>query len=432
MFKIPTVTIRKDKIYTEIKSPLYKNAGYIFINTVVTNGLGFIFWLVVAWYYTTNEVGFASAIISSMTLLAILGTLGFGIAMVRFLPNSDDKNSMVNSFFTISSLFTILLSLIFLLGLSIWAPKLTLIFDNLIYAVIFILFTLAYMLTLLLDQAFISMRRAKYMLLKNTIFSVLKIPLPIFLISIGAFGIFSSWGVASAVAFIIGVSILIPRLLQGYKPGIVIDKRIVKPVLTFSFANYISNIFTAAPGLLLPLMIINILSPEMAAYFYISLMMANLLSMIPQAVSTSLLAEISTNEDTFKENKKKAIRSIFIILIPCVIIFLIIAEKLLLLFGKAYSEGALSLLWLLVISSIPFAVNRVYVAVKNFKKEINKVVMVNGLLAFMILVSSYVLMKEIGLIGVGAGWLISNIIVLCAVLLDIKRKKPVRFSNTSS
>ena len=422
MFKIPNANaMGKNKIYNEIKSPLYKNAFYIFMNTVVSNGLGFIFWLIVTWYYSTGEVGFASAIISSMSLIAILGTLGFSIAIIRFLPKSSDKEGMINSFFTLSGLFTILLSVIFLLGLSIWAPKLTFIFDNLTYAVIFIFFTLACMLSILLGNAFISMRRAKYILFKDALFSVLKIPLPIFLVSAGAFGIFYSWGIASIVAFMIGIGILTSRVLHGYKPRIEINKEIIRHTLTFSFANYISNIFVAAPGLIMPLMIINILSPEMAAYFYISLMMANLLSMIPQAISGSLLAEISTKEETLEENKKRAIILISVVLIPCVIIFLIMADKLLLLFGKEYSESALNLLRLLAISSIPFAINSVYVSVKNFKKEIIKVVMVNGLLAFMILISSYVLMKEMGLIGIGMGWIIGNLIVVGVILFDIKK-----------
>ena len=113
-------------IIEKFKDPLHKNAIYLMMNHLVTSGLGFIFWMIVARYYPPEEVGLASVIISSMLLIAILGNLGFGIGLIRFLPNAKikDANEMINSCFTISGIFTSVLILIFLLGLNIWSPGL--------------------------------------------------------------------------------------------------------------------------------------------------------------------------------------------------------------------------------------------------------------------------------------------------------------------
>jgi O-antigen/teichoic acid export membrane protein len=82
----------------------------------------------------------------------------------------------------------------------------------------------------------------------------------------------------------------------------------------------------------------------------------------------------------------------------------------LLLFGKEYSAEGFKLLQILVISAIPFAVNAVYISVKKIRKEINMIVLVYGIVAFVTLVGSYLLLESIGLIGVGYAWILGNLI----------------------
>jgi O-antigen/teichoic acid export membrane protein len=59
---------------------------------------------------------------------------------------------------------------------------------------------------------------------------------------------------------------------------------------------------------------------KFSAFFYIYMMIASLLYMIPQTTSQSLFAEGSYNETELKVHLKKAIKIISIIIIPAIIV----------------------------------------------------------------------------------------------------------------
>ena len=139
-------------------------------------------------------------------------------------------------------------------------------------------------------------------------------------------------------------------------------------------------------------------------------MIAMLLFAIPQQASQSLFAEGSNVEEKVAENVKKAIKFILLLLLPAIVFILIFGDKLLLLFGTEYSVEGFRLLQILAVSALPFAVNGIYISVKKIRKEINMIVLVYGIVAFVTLEGSYLLLESIGLIGVGYAWILGNVI----------------------
>jgi len=189
------------QIKQQIKDPLYRNSLFLMVNTVVTAGLGFVFWIVVASSklagYTEAEVGLGAAIISAVSLLALVSRLGLGIALIRFLPKAEKPVEMINSCFTLSGIVALAAAGIFIAGLDLWSPTLGFIWDDAMFILAFVLFAFGYTLSGIIDHIFIAKRRADFTLAKSTIFSLLKIPLPILLVLFfRAFGIVSSWGMA--------------------------------------------------------------------------------------------------------------------------------------------------------------------------------------------------------------------------------------------
>jgi O-antigen/teichoic acid export membrane protein len=323
----------RKELKQHLHDPLFKNAIHLISTTVATAALGFGFWMVVTRYYASEEVGLASTIISAMNLLAMLSLLGFNVALIRFLPNANEKEDTINSCFTLSLLAALLISAIFLLGLNIWSPKLLFLKQHLLFAALFIAFTGIWVITTLLNSVFISNRTSKYVLLKESVFGTSKIPIPVFLVSFGAFGVFFAWGIGSVIAFIVGVIFLF-RIIPHYKPAMVVKRAVVNDMFHFSFWNYIANFFNMAPAFILPIVITNVLSPDITAYFYISWMIATLLFMIPVGISQSLFAEGSNIEGKVGEDVRKSMKFISLLLIPAIIFILIFGDKFLLLFGK--------------------------------------------------------------------------------------------------
>jgi O-antigen/teichoic acid export membrane protein len=390
------------QIKQRISSPLYRNSLFLLTNTLVTTALGFFFWMIVARFYTDAEVGLGAAIISSMTLLAALGALGLGIALVRFLPKAERPVDMINSCLTLSGIAALVAAGIFLAGLDLWSPALDFIRHNVAFALAFVLFAMCWALSGLLDSIFVAGRRAEFVLSKNTIISLLKIPLPLLMVLFfRAFGIVSSWGIAVAVAIAISLFLFMPRVQNRYRPVPKLNLAIIRGVWRYSAGNYLANLVGTASGLILPIMIVNILGAAQNAYFYVAWMLAGLLFAIPVTVSTSLFAEGSHFEEELGIYVRRSLKFIFLLLIPAIILVVASGKWLLLLFGGSYSANALWLLWILAASSPLVAINGVYGTILRVERRIRELVLLTGFGAIAVLVGSYLIAPTAGIIGIG-------------------------------
>ena len=77
-----------------LNDPLFKNAYFLMFSSLTSAGSGFFFWLIAARFYSTSDIGLASAIISAMGLIAMLSLLGFDISLVRFLPECSSVKAL--------------------------------------------------------------------------------------------------------------------------------------------------------------------------------------------------------------------------------------------------------------------------------------------------------------------------------------------------
>lgn len=402
---------------------LHKNAFYLMLNSVIGGFLGFIFWIVVAKYYSTSDVGLASAIISTASLLAMLSNLGFNMSMVRFLAGTKNRSQdLINSTFTIAGVFSIILAFIFIVNVGVLSPALTALKLNYIYAVGFALFTFSMVIVTIQDYIFIAKKRTEYILVKNLILGT-KILFPILFVTFGAYGIISSFFLSYLLALILGIFLLIPKIIQSYLPALTIKKNIADEILHFSFGNYIAMVLDNLPSLLLPIIILNLVAAEEAAYFYITWMIASLLYTVPKSVTTSLFSEGASDEIGFKNDVYKSIKSIMVLTIPTIILFFLLGDRILMMFGKDYSVNAIRLLELFAISTIPLAINQVYFTIKRIEKNMGSVIKMNALISIGTLGISYYYLPTHGLVSIGVAWLITQTLVSCLVVKNVLKMK---------
>jgi exosortase/archaeosortase family protein len=389
------------------KDPLYQNSIYIMLSMLVMSSLGFVFWMINARLFTTEEVGLATTILSVSTLLVNFSLLGLAQGLIRYLPKSKNPNKKINTCFTLITIVTIIASSLFLLSIKEVSPKLLFIKENAILSFIFIIFMVFSSWNSLIEIIFIAYRKAKYILLKNTIFSILKIIFPFLLISLGAYGIFSSWMAALSLGFIYAFIILIYKF--RYKPKFVFHDSTIKQIGKYSFGNYIAGFLASLPTLTLPLILTNKLDPETTAYYYMAMMIANLLFIIPNATSNSLFAEGSHNKRSLKKQVKKSAKLIALFMIPAITITVFLGKYILLLFGQKYSQQGYQLLSLLAISGIFMSINAVFTSIFRVKNRIKEIVFRSFVGAIVILGLSLLFIRlELGLIGVGIAWAIGQ------------------------
>src|SRR5438552_2426515 len=294
------------RAWDQVKSPLYRNAFYIMLAYVVGQALGLGFWVVAYRFYTSNDAGYAIAMLNTLTFLAGVATLGMPVALIRFLPEMDNPSALVNSVMTVSGAIVFVLSLAFIVGLPIWAPGLVVQFWRPEYVPIVVVTAVAYTFGPILDQAAIAARRADLYLWRIVIFSVTKVPLPlVFALWLGAalgqirvLGIYMSWSIAFGVSVLAAAFVFIPHAIKGYRPTPRFSRERLRPMFGFSLGNWAAAVIGSAGTLLLPLLIINTLRTnplgitpsDSTAVFYAATVVAGSLSAIPAATMTSLYA----------------------------------------------------------------------------------------------------------------------------------------------
>ena len=313
---------------------LYKNSLYLMVSTFIMSVLGFVFWMIVTRLFSTEDIGLATTIISLMSLVTTFSLLGLNTGLIRYLAKSKRKNDKINTCFTLVMIITVIITTIILLLLGIISSKLLFIKENMILSFVFIIFMVFASFNGLIDSIFLAYRNAKYILLKNSVFSIAKIGLPFFLVGLGAYGIFSSWMISLILGFLSVLSVLIYK--YNYKPKFVFYDSIIKKIGKYSFGNYIAGAIGMLPTMLLPLIITNSLHPEITAYYYMAMMIANVLFIIPNATSNSLFAEGSYNEKNLKQQIKKSAKLISLFMIPAIILTIVLGKYIMLLFWQDY------------------------------------------------------------------------------------------------
>lgn len=401
----------KKWIFSFISDSLFRNSFYLVANSIIGSLAGFVFWFLAARLYTAGDIGLASTIISTTGLIALISNLGFSISLIRFLSDlKEEARNLINSCFTVSASISCIISVIFVLEVEIFSPALSIIRSNIIYAAIFILFSILTIISSLQNSIFVGYRKVNLSFFKIAIENSTKIPILFYFIAYGSYGIIASYAIAYIVSILIALLILIPKVNAKYLPIPIVDLHIMKGIFHYSAGNYIAGILEIMPNFVLPIIITNMLNTEMTAYFYITWMIAGIIFMIPNSIATSLFAEGSSNEAELTQNIRKYLKFTILLVVSVIVVIFFEGEKMLMLYGNEYSVNGEKLLWSLAISVIPMTFNNIYIAMKRVQKNINAVILANLMITGITLLVSLFTIKILGILGVGIGWLVSQVI----------------------
>ena len=366
-------------------------------------------------FYSPREVGIVTALISTINLLGGFSRLGLEFGVIKYLPNENEKEKLINSCLTIITTVAILLSLTFIILSDFLSPALSFLKYDLRLVILFVLFTVFFSLTLFQQRVFLAFRRAEFTFLQASINSSLKVFLIFPFVHLGILGLLLSWGLPNIIAIMFSLYIFMPYLYREYFPKIRIDKRVVNDMLHFSFGNYVAENLWYLPSRLLPLLIINVLSAEMTAYFYIAWSIASVLYVIPSVVGMSLFTEGSYNRENLKSKTINAVKFTLLVFTPVLLGVVLFSDKILLLFGRSYSVNASNLLRILALTGIPYAFVHFYVSIERIIGKVEHIIASYALIAFISIVATYILLPVIGIIGVGIAWLLSHLIVVILI-----------------
>jgi O-antigen/teichoic acid export membrane protein len=425
---IDVIAVCKKIYHKAIEDSLYRNSIVLLLSSLINAGFGFFFWIICAHFYTQQQIGIATALISATGLVSGFGTLGFNNSVIRFLPISKRKDELLSTAFIIVSLAAGVAGTVFLVFLPHISHSLLLIRSNSFYMASFVIVVIAISLNIVIDNSFTAYRSTQYTLIKNGMISILKlIFVPIFL-HLAGFGIFISYGLAFFLVTLSGLAILRQRF--NYKPVLTVDNEILRETAKFSIANYIVSYLNGLPVLLLPILITNLLGAKVNAVYYIAYTIASLLFFIPLGVGNALFAEGSHSLANLRNTIKRAAFINSLLLIPAILIIIILAPYILDIFGKHYSGQGIAVLRILSISSIFLGISYPCGSILNVLHKLKSLMIVNAIGSVTVISLTYLFLRMgLGLIGAMWAWVIGWAIYALIYLIAVNRSLSTNISN---
>ena len=393
---------------------LYRTSFFMAFTSIFNAGCGFFFWMIAARLYTVEQVGQATALISSLGLVAFFSMLGFDYSIIRFFP-SEDRARVISTSLIVTTAASIMAGLIYILLVQIPAPSMLFLMEP-GYALTFLLICAINSVAVIAGNAFIADRKADHYFLQN-LFMALRIPALIPLAYLGVFGIFGSVGLGYLAASLFGL-VTLKRSIAAIRPQV--DLEFIRRSFRFSSWNYVSSILNAAPTLIIPIMVLNMLGEAEAAKYVIAFAIGNLVLVIPSSFGTSLFVEGSHGEGLEKSILRAGGASL-VLMVPAVLVLFFFGDRLLGLLKGEYVE-AFSLLRIIAISSVPVACYSLFTPIQNVRMRVESIVRLNALRCVLLLGLSYVLMQRYGILGAGYAWMVTYVIIVLGIMQIAKRE----------
>lgn len=194
----------------------------------------FFFWVVAAKLYSVEEVGQATALISSLGLIMLISRLGFDLSLIRFGLN-DDQSKVFNTSLFITTLAAFAIAFIYSLIPNLSQVSLT---SNFSYFALFTIITVFNSITLITGNMFCALRKGYHYFIQTVIVSM-RLFLLFLLVNFKGFGIFLALGICYILSSLFSLWILNKEVKINIFE---FDKKFVKASCKFSLGSFLSNI----------------------------------------------------------------------------------------------------------------------------------------------------------------------------------------------
>jgi O-antigen/teichoic acid export membrane protein len=409
-----------------IRSPrMEANAFFLWATAITGAAAGFAFWNLSAWFYTAGEVGIASSAISLMLLVSGITSLGIGIGIVRFLGTDENPTRMVNTALGFTTLTSILIGSLCVMGINIWSPGLVSLRQPVFFAV-FLVLLISTTHNLLLQMVFLSLKRASSTLWMIILLNGIRLSMLIFFRMEGSQGIVASLAVATLISNLLAFW-LVRRLVPDYSPGMAVSRSILCQLVPYSFLSGMADFLSRVPAMLAPLLVLEYLGAATSAQIYIAWMMGSLVLSPSASLAQSAFSEGSSNPMTLRGVIRKSARYSLLITAGIAILVFLTAGWLLGLFGPDYRAAAPFLQWLCVAAPL-FALNSLFAAAFRVQNRLWLLILVNAVIIAVFAGPQAFLLKTSGLTMTGITWLIAQALAVLISLVAYLHGKPADHS----
>jgi O-antigen/teichoic acid export membrane protein len=401
----------------------------LYSTTVVTSGLGFVFWAVAAHMTTTEVVGRAAAVISAMQLIAMFCTLGLHTLLTAELQNHAGAGlrRLVVTSLGIASLVAFASAAGYAVIYHIAGRTGEWIYATPIGVALFGVGTAVTTGTLVLDGALIGVQRSERQVSRNLVFSLTKlIALPLAAVAIGLSlqVIFSVWLLGNLISLLM-LALRTEASHEWLKtmPSL----RGFYPLWRTAAGHHCVNVAVQGPVLAMPIMVAAQLSHQANAGFYAALLLVTFVWVVPYQLAIATFALDSENPEHLGSGLDTALRLSGVVSVLAAVGAPILASPLLAIFGPGYEQARYCLI-ALAICTFAHAMKSIYIAVRRAQGALGKAAKATVLGAALELIAVEVGLKFGGVTGIGIA-LGTAMVVEAAIFWPHIRKARGRFDQ---
>lgn len=403
---------------------LVRNSLYQLLNTGLQAGLGLVFWILAAHIFSTSAVGQATTLISATTLIGYVALLGVSGTLIRYLPTSGHRDTLITAGLLLVGSFGALLALGYALAVPAFVPAIAFLAHRALFVVGFVCMGSAAAINLVTDSIFIASRRAGVnALVDGGVGGVTRLLLIPVAAGSGAYGLYCASVAGFAAAAVASVFLIWTQL--HVRPRVRGSVAALRPLLRFSGANYLGGVINLVPAMVVPLIVLVRLGASAAAFYYVAYQLANLVFAGGYAVTQNFFAEGAHGEEALGSLTRRATRLLAVLTLPACLVVAAGAPLVLDLFGGSYASHGPGALTMLALAAIPVAAFNLLVTILRLVGQLRAIVVSNGAYAVAICGLSWVLAPH-GLSLVGAAWLGGSltgaIVAAIAVGFGVRRR----------
>ena len=396
---------------------LLAGSAALVVGAAVQAVTGAVFWLVAARIDTTDDVGRATALFTSILFIAYLAGLGLQVSLARFAPGRDEESHVVFSWAVVATVVSCtLVGGGYLLAVDTEATQALTDWHPVLGPALFVAGAVGAALTLIVDVRFMTVRRWALVLVRITAVGVLRFPL-LFLVPAGRHHTVHLFAVSALPLVVTGVAgvAAMPRF-SGMRHRLRPLPTSRSAAIRYSAVNYVSTLAYQAPQFVLPVIVLLSVDPDRNAAFYVAWGITSIVLYVPMAIGQALLAEGGKDGAELRSQVRVVLVGTSALMGLASLVAFVGRDLITVVYGEDYGDAA-RILPALVVAGIPWAITSVYLTEARVLHRHVPTVAITGVLTVSILVPALLLVPDDGIDGATRAFLLGNVAAAVVALV---------------
>jgi O-antigen/teichoic acid export membrane protein len=321
----------------QTSATLIVNSGALAIGTVATAVLGFAYWWLAARLFPPEAIGKASAILSVIALVGLLGDAGIGtLLMGEIVRHPGRAPGLVAAAVSVGLVLGLGMALSFVFGADFLGS--TRLIEGWVVGVGFVLSCGLAVVSKVADQALLGSLRGTSAMIRNVLFSAFKLALIVAAAAAGSASVIILTWVAALLASWIGLDLL----TRGGARGLVRtpDFYLLHTLRGKVFGHYALDVALQAPLIIVPYLVLVLLSPATTAAFASVWMLVSTAAVIPAVLATVLFPVVRAGPKQFRHLFLVSLTASLLFSLACAVFIFTYSQQILGIFNPAYPEIA--------------------------------------------------------------------------------------------